>query len=198
MIVVDVETTGLDPKKHSILSIGAIDLENPDNTFYIECQIRDRAEVTDEALWINGFTKEEIKDKKKKTVKEAVEEFIEWTTDIEDRTIAGGNPAFDRDFIKESAELYDLDYKFSHRTVDLHSIAYSHYLKRGEEPPRRAKRTGLNVDKILNYVGLPDEPRPHNALIGAKIEAEAFSRLIYGEKLFKEYKKYKLPSYLKD
>jgi DNA polymerase III epsilon subunit-like protein len=34
MIIVDVETSGLDINNHQILSIGAIDLENPERQFY--------------------------------------------------------------------------------------------------------------------------------------------------------------------
>jgi DNA polymerase III epsilon subunit-like protein len=33
MIFVDVETTGLDSSKHGILSIGAVNFENPNNYF---------------------------------------------------------------------------------------------------------------------------------------------------------------------
>jgi len=51
----------------------------------------------------------------------------------------------------------------------------------------------MNLDKILNYVGLPDEPRPHNGLCGAKLEAEAFSRLVNDKSLLEEYGKYSIP-----
>ena len=36
MIIVDVETTGIDPEKHSIVSIGAVDFSNPSNEFYMK------------------------------------------------------------------------------------------------------------------------------------------------------------------
>jgi DNA polymerase III epsilon subunit-like protein len=39
MIFVDLETTGTDTRSHGILSIGAIEYENPDNQFYGECQL---------------------------------------------------------------------------------------------------------------------------------------------------------------
>lgn len=44
--------------------------------------------------------------------------------------------------------------------------------------------------------GLPNEPIPHNALTGAKMEAEAFSRFIYGKSFFKEFENYPVPHYL--
>ena len=48
MIVVDVETSGMDAYKHSLLSIGAVDFENPVERFYEECRIWDGA-----GLWTN-------------------------------------------------------------------------------------------------------------------------------------------------
>ena len=65
MIIVDVESSGVDPVKHSLLSIGAIDFLNPKNQFYGECRVWDGAHIMDEALAVNGFTKEQITNKKK-------------------------------------------------------------------------------------------------------------------------------------
>lgn len=196
MIILDTETTGTNPAIHSIVSIGAIDFCNPANQFYQECQMWRGAEILEEALAINGFTAKEMMDTRKKTLEETMQEFIKWMEKIEDQTIAGENPSFDRDFLRASAEEYKINWKPGYRTVDLHSICYAHLLKRDLPPPRKNKRTNLTTDSILIYVGLPPEPKPHNALTGAKMEAEAFSRLIHAKPLLKEYEKYKLPEYL--
>ena len=37
MIVIDLETSGIDPMEHSILSLGAVDFDNPEYFFYGEC-----------------------------------------------------------------------------------------------------------------------------------------------------------------
>ena len=58
MIIIDVETTGLDPERCSLVSIGAVDFSCPERQFYGECQAWDGAEVSADALAINGFTKE--------------------------------------------------------------------------------------------------------------------------------------------
>lgn len=196
MIVVDTETTGLDPKKHSIVSMGAVDFSNPEYQFYQECRIFDGAEITSEALEINGFFIEQIIDKNRKSLEEAVKEFFSWSNSCADRTLAGENPSFDRDFLRASAERYGISWAFGYRTVDMHSLCYSHYLRRGLNPPSKNERTDLDTDKILNYVGLPSEPKPHHALTGVKMEAEALSRIIYGKPLLKEFEKYEIPDYL--
>ena len=196
MIVVDVETTGLDPRKHSIVSIGAVDFSNPKNQFYQECQIWDGAEVTQEALEVNGFSEEEVRDPHKKTLEEIAKEFFKWMERLPDKTLAGQDPSFDKGFLKALAERHGIEWKLGRRTVDLHSICYFHHLKKGVTPPTKEDRTALNLDKIANYVGLPDEPKPHNALTGAKVEAEAFSRFIFGKPLLEEFKKFPIPAHL--
>lgn len=196
MIVVDVETSGLDPQKHSIVSIGAVDFALPTCLFYQECRIFEGAMISEEALSVNGFTVEQITDPSKPSLEETIRAFYAWTDSCVDRTIAGENPTFDRNFLHAAAQRYGLRLIFGHRSIDLHTLAYTHHQRRGLTLPLRDARTDLNLDKILVYVGLPEEPKPHHALTGAKMEAEAFHRFIYGESLFPEFKQYHLPGYL--
>ncbi len=72
MIAVDVEASGVNPQENSILAIGGLDLANPGNTFYDECRIWDGADLSDEALAINGFTREQATDEGTKTEAELV------------------------------------------------------------------------------------------------------------------------------
>lgn len=103
MIVVDVEASGTDYHKHSIVSIGALDFDNPTNQFYDECRIWDGAHIMDEALAISGFSEEEITDTNKKSEAEIVEAFIAWALEVGEHTFAGQNVSFDRDFLKTAA-----------------------------------------------------------------------------------------------
>jgi hypothetical protein len=48
----------------------------------------------------------------------------------------------------------------------------------------------------MNYVGLPSEPKPHRAINGARFEAEALSRLLFGIVKLDEFRKYAIPEYL--
>lgn len=196
MIVIDVETSGTNPYKNSILSIGALDFNNPENQFYQECQIFEGAEISQEALKVNGFTEQEIKNKKNQ--EEVIKEFIEWLSKIEDITIMGMNPMFDRNFLDATIKRYKINFNLGYKTIDLHSICYIHLLKREIKISTYNNSSALSTDNILNYVGLPSEPKPHNALNGAKLEAEAFSRLIFNKNLLKEFEKYKIPEYLID
>lgn len=172
MIVLDIETGGLNPRTKALLSIGAVDFNNGDE-FYIECCAFDDSEVDDRALVVNGFTRQQALDKSKPTRLEAYISFQKWCVG-RDTLIAGQQVgSFDLAFLKEIQNDIDilnskdfLSWQFGHRSVDLHSIAYARFGK------------SLSLDGILQALGLEPEPKPHNALVGAKLEAEAFRRLL--------------------
>lgn len=185
MLVIDIETSGQEPSKSSVLSIGAVDFCNPTNQFYQECRIWDGAIIEQEALDVNGFTKEEISRKDKCSEGELLRNFLEWTKTCKVKTWAGMNPAFDRNFLKEVAERNKIDFPFCYRLVDLHSVCYAHLLRKGINPKIDDRGSKMNIDEVLMVAGLPPEPRPHNALTGAKVAAEALSRLIFNKNLFK-------------
>ncbi len=193
MIVLDIEATGTEPHLHSILSIGALDLTNPSKQFYAECRMWDGAHVMDEALTVCGFTREEISDPTKKTEAEITQEFFDWILGSPDHTTAGQNPSFDRDFLKYAAERAHINYPLAHRTIDVHSVCHAHMVGQGIIPPLENNRSALNSAKIQEYIGIPEEPRPHNALTGAKVAAEALSRLLYKKKLLPEFEQFDLP-----
>lgn len=195
MIIVDVETTGIDPRKHSIISIGAIDFDNPTNRFEIECSAFAGAECEDEALAITGHTKESIFDASKPAEAEAITKFIEWMKQAKDHTVAGQNCYFDLEFLFAAAHRAHLDISLPKRIVDLHSVVWLHMIKAGITPAidPAHKRSNINSDAICDYVGLPKESGPHIGIAGAMWEAESFSRLFYDKPLLPEYSQYKIP-----
>lgn len=193
MLVVDVEASGTEYHKHSIVSIGALDFENPTNQFYGECHIWEGAHIMDGALEVNGFTEKEITDPNKKTEGELIKEFLAWVTEINERTLVGQNVSFDRDFLRAAAEREHLDWQLAYRTIDTHTLAYMHIIKRGKNPPTALHRSALDLDAVLNYVGIPAEPAPHNALTGALSHAEVTARLLYDKQLLPEFKEFPIP-----
>ncbi len=193
MIVVDVEASGVDPHKHSLVSVGAVHFENPSYQFYGECRIWDGADIMDDAMAVNGFTKEQITDLAKQTDETLLRSFLAWMEQVPEHTLCGQNPSFDRDFLAATAARYHIDWPLAFRTIDTHTVGYMHFLLHGIQPPTEKKRSALDLDAILRYVGLPEEPMPHNGLMGAKVEAEAFSRLVYNKQLLEDFKQYPIP-----
>lgn len=196
MLVLDVEASGVEAHKNSIVSLGALELENPKNRFYMECRVWDGAHISEEALAVNGFTREEITDPRKASEADLVHAFIQWSESVQERTLAGQNPSFDRDFLRYGAQRAGhTNWPFAHRTIDTHTLAYMHMVNRGLVPPVDPvhHRSALNLDTVLNYCGIPEEPQPHNALTGALSHAEVISRLLYGRKLLPEFAHYEIP-----
>ncbi|MEK7452686.1 MAG: 3'-5' exonuclease [Patescibacteria group bacterium] len=194
MLVIDIEATGLDARKNSIVSIGGVDFNNPKRQFYEECRIFEGAEIDEESLLVNGFTRSECLDKRKKTLREVMILFKSWIDESSgDKILAGQCAFYDREILNESFKRSAIEFQFHFRIIELHSITYFDFIKKGLNPPMEEDHSALSLDKVLNYVGLPSEPKPHNALVGAKMEAEAISRIFYGKNLLEEYKKHKIP-----
>jgi DNA polymerase III epsilon subunit-like protein len=196
MIALDVETSGLDPHKASILSIGAVDTNEPTNRFYEECSVWDGALISDEAIAINGFTKESIEPgfAGKKTEGELIAAFTLWALDIPtNRTLVAQTPSFDRDFVRAACERAGIQFPFAARTLDTHTMCWLHMTARGIAPPESKMHSALNLDAALIYCGIPQEPKPHNALTGALCHAEVFARIAYTKKLLPEFILYEIP-----
>jgi DNA polymerase III epsilon subunit-like protein len=195
MISLDVESSGLDPRMCSIVSIGAVDTDDPTNQFYDECRIWEGADINDDALEVNGFTREELLDEGgKKTEAELIRDFVAWATDRpENRTLLAQNVPFDLGFVQQACKRAGIESPFAHRALDLHTLCWMHMAMRGEEPPTSKHRTAINLTYVLNHCGLPEEPSPHNALTGALCHAEAFSRMAYNQKLLPDFSTFDIP-----
>lgn len=193
MIVLDVETSDLDPKKGSILSLGAIDLDEPTAQFYDECCIWDGAEVKDEALAINGFSREEITDASRKSEAELVSAFVSWALTRPECTLAAQNVSFDFEFVRAACERAHIEFPFAKRTIDVHSLVWMHLKREGREVPLQKHHSAISLDYALQYCGLPQEPRPHNALTGAYAHAEVISRVAYNKPLLQDYSSFPIP-----
>ena len=195
MIVIDIEASGTNYDKHSIVSLGAIDFSNPDNRFYGECRIWEGAHIMEEALAVCGYSEAQITDPTKQSEAELIRAFVEWSQHMSDRTLVGQNVSFDRDMTKAACERAGIAYDLAYRTIDTHSLCWMHMIKRGLTPPvdPQHRRSALNLDAVLNYCGIPDEPEPHNALTGAMSHAEVASRLLNDKKLLPEFSQYEIP-----
>lgn len=195
MLIVDVEGSGTEPHVHSLVSIGAFDFDNPEDRFYKECRIWEGAHIMDGALAVNGFTEAEITDPKKKTEAEIITAFLEWSQHVGDRTLTGQNVSFDRELLRAAAMRAGLSWDLAYRTIDTHSLCFMHMVTRGLPPPidPQHRRSALDLDAVLNYCGIPEEPTPHNALTGALCHGEVASRLLYGKKLLPEFEQYPIP-----
>lgn len=195
MIAIDIEASGVNYEKNSIVSIGALDMLNPEQRFYGECRVWEGSHISPEAMEFLKMEEYHFHDPSKQTEAELVTNFMRFVESVDDRTLLGQNVSFDRDFFKAASERIHLDWPLAHRTVDTHSLCYMHMIRRGIAPPYDAEkhRTALNLDAILLYCGIPEEPQPHNALTGALSHAEVAHRLLYDKKFLPEFDQFEIP-----
>jgi len=189
MIVVDVETTGLLPWKHGIISIGAVNYDDPTQYFYGEGRPNAVCEITEGALEVNGYTREDLKALPNPIVV-TLSEFFEWCrAQNTSPVLAGHNAKFDLDFLNQDVERCGFKKGtnlFTHRVYDLHTAAHTQYRQlKGFWYPKDMPATF-----IYEKLGIPCEPSPHYALNGAVWEAEAIARIVEGVSLFDDFKDY--------
>jgi len=209
MIVLDIETSGLNPEENGIWQIGAFEIGNPDNYFLEEGRIDDDDKIGEGALLVTGKSRENLLDKTKQSQKELLIKFFEWCKNTEIKNCLCQNPQFDLGFITLKARKYGLEVPFHHRAFDLHSIAQVKYYQIKKKFLFKEDHSGMSLPHTLEFCGMKDERRhvegdkidvkgkEHNALEDCKLTGECFSRIIYGKNLFDEFKKFEIPGYLR-
>lgn len=209
MIVVDIETSGVDMVRCGIWQIGATDFENPNRQFLEEAKIDDSDIIIPEALIVIGKTEVELRDKKKQTQKQLIENFFKWCEKVKFKNLICQNPQFDFSFLAIKASKYGLKLPFHYRSFDLHSVASQKYLQVNRKLLIADGHSDMGLGNILHFCGMKDtrmkmekgqvirKGSPHNALEDAKLTAECFSRIMYGKNLLSEFKKFSVPKYLK-
>lgn len=145
ILSVDLETTGLDPNKHFVLSIGAV-CPSTHSHFYVEFDWKELL-VCPKAMKVNQIDLR-ASNPEAKSPEEAMSSFEEWLGKNEIRgqeecRILGKNPTgIDRPMLERLWDKYrgclscPVKFPFSHRTVDLNTLFAG-----------LAEANGLDVDK---------------------------------------------------
>jgi DNA polymerase III epsilon subunit-like protein len=202
-VVVDIECSGIDFVKCGIWQIGAIDLETGE-------EFLDEARIDDEDKYLSGGNKSlfevigkteaELRDESKQSQKELLKKFFKWFKKREMKNLVCQNPQFDFAMLKLKAEEYDLKIPFHYRAFDTHSIAHTIYYKKNKKFLINDEEnfSEMNLANVLKMCGMQDNRKEHNALEDAKLTAECFSRLMFGENFLDEYSNYEIPENLKN
>ena len=183
---VDLETSGLNQEhdgrphgRNTILQIGAVDLPTG-LSFYGRCRPRPGAEINPEAMAVNGITPAELADSSLPTEGELLQAFTAWvrttTGQGTKRMLGGMNPRFDLEFLKSSMRHAGMDPQrlpLGRRTVAIEDLCVAEAYRRAVPIPE----AGFATDKCYLLLGLPCEPKPHNAYVGALYGARCLDEL---------------------
>jgi hypothetical protein len=213
MIVLALGTSGPNPKKHSLIDLGAMDTTRithgePLPFFYNECIVWPGADTNEDFLKKNGFTESEVQSTNEIIHETLIYSFANWAKRSDDLTLIVEDTFPITSFLRESFSTHmrngsarEVPYPFGDKTIDLHSIAAASHRERGIKIPLEQKRSNLTLDRILEYVSTSslgnseDEeerkhskylhvPNPCDAFTKTLLIAESFWRLVYKKSLF--------------
>jgi DNA polymerase III subunit epsilon len=177
LLFIDTETGGLDPDKHSLLSVGMVVWEDRQIIDSTEILLNDGIlSVTAEALAINKIDIEKHK-QSALSPSRAMDEILSFIgkhfPGQGKITLAGHNVHFDAAFLKSffSASNKDFSQFFSHRIIDTSSILYYLYLA------GRIKQRAISSDEAFALFDIKVEGR-HTALGDAIATAKLFTKLL--------------------
>ncbi len=178
LLFIDTETGGLDPDKHSLLSLAMVIWEDMEIIDSQEILINDGIlSATKEALSINKIDLEKHKQSAISST-QAIEKIVLFISKHFPRqgkiTLAGHNVHFDADFLRSffSANNKDFSEFFSHRIIDTSSILYYLYLA------GHIKHRAISSDEAFDLFDIKVEGR-HTALGDAIATAKLFTKLLY-------------------
>lgn len=158
-VSIDLETTGLDPKKDKIIEIGAVKVLNGIVIDTLETFVNPSRRLEERITQITGITNEDLKHAMEPEV--AIPQLISF---IGDNILLGHSVLFDYSFIKRAA--VNLGYPFEKKAIDTLKISRK-FLNALDSRKLGALCTHYNIN--LNA---------HRALADATATHELFKRLV--------------------
>jgi DNA polymerase-3 subunit epsilon len=167
-IVLDTETTGLDPKDgHRVIEIGCVELINhlpTDNQFHV--YINPARDVPADAVRIHGLTNEFLTDKP--AFGAVVDDFLEF---IAEDTLIIHNAEFDMRFLNHEMSLLRKPPLVANPVIDTLGIAR-----------RKFPGSPANLDALCRRFNIDNSNRQlHGALLDSELLAEVYLELIGGK-----------------
>ena len=169
LAITDVETTGLDVRRHEIIEIGLVLVDQ--KTFEIVDTLDIKVAPTHietadpKSFLISGFRSDHWTEAT--PLKEAMEQYSAKT---EGSVFASWNITFDWQFIEEAFRTTGVHDGMDYHRIDIPSIAWLKFRDKGLERVR--------LSEICKLLGIEPEPLPHRAINGAMKAYEVLKKLI--------------------
>lgn len=158
-VAIDLEMTGLNAKRDSILEIGAVRVRNKKIEAEYQAMLHPHLELPDEVIELTGITNEMAAGGRE--LDEVFPEIMEFCGDL---TLLGHNVIFDYGFLKQAA--MNRDVKFEREGIDTLKIARKFL-------PKDQKKT---LQALCDCYGIQRE-HSHRALDDAKAARELYEIL---------------------
>ncbi len=166
----------------SIVSLGAVDFNSKDE-FYEECKVMEGRGYDEQALKVNGFSKDMIYDGSKQSVLELISKLENFCMARKSKLL-GAWGDYDRKMLFAAYEYYGRKWNLPDRYINLKSISKAILGK---------NNSGLSNTAIK--LGMPPERHPHVGINGARLATENISVMLFKTHYYKEYSGYTIPSF---
>lgn len=169
-IVLDTETTGLDPKSgHRIVEIGCVELVNHSATGnYLHEYINPERDMPDEAYRVHGLSNDFLEDKP--LFSDIADKFIDF---IGEAPLVIHNAEFDMRFINAELEAAGRPPLPMTRSIDTVAMAR-----------RRFPGAQASLDALCKRFGIDNSARTkHGALLDSELLAEVYLELLGGKQI---------------
>jgi len=166
-VVLDTETSGLDIKKDTILSVAALKIINGEIIIHdrLECYIKDGKYIPDQSIEVHGITRNQIKGGY-----ELEQVIIQLVDFIGNAIIVGHHIAFDVKMIDKYV-IKQLGFHLKNRTLDTSSL--NHRLENNIHEPVKP----ISLDQLAMNYGVP-LGRRHTAAADTFITATIFLKML--------------------
>lgn len=182
-LVVDLEMSGPDAGYHEIIQIGAILLN--DNwsklgTYISNIYPENEEAFTSSAEKVHGLSLEDLSDAP--MIYEVLEDFDTWIRkllkrkdgDLRDVIICGQSVIHDVNFLKFAYRDENMEWPFSNKLIDLHTIAF--FTFRIMEANNMSVPKSLSLKSISSFFGFEREGDTHNALEDCELTMQCLQR----------------------
>lgn len=175
LLVIDTETGGLDPERHALLSVAAVDSTTEE--CFVEIIAPDPEWIVEHAaLEKNGLSLDFLK-KNGRPEREVMQDLSLWLAARRFSLLAGCNVAFDRDFLRAAFRRHGLTWPMG-KSIDLQAAAWLAHEVGGITLPVGAdKLPRLSLEHIAAALDFGRVSDTHNALEDALLTLSCFKTL---------------------
>jgi DNA polymerase-3 subunit epsilon len=166
---VDTETTGLDPKRDRLITIGAIAIKGGQIDVGDSFETMLKIAYNQSAVTVHGITRDEAQDGMEEC--DALQEFLDY---LGDGVIVGHHIRFDIDLLNGACERH-FETKMPNRSLDTMDLTL--HLKDAGAFEGRPEPVGFSLDALCELFGVVPRDR-HTAGGDAFITAQIFLRLL--------------------
>lgn len=169
LIVVDLETTGLDPQRHTVLEVAAVNVDTGESLYFAPYVTREQLMDADpDALRINRYFERGVYQDALKCHNSNLPRYRELWNMLRGNTLGGANPRFDAAMLVRAANMTEV---WHYRLADVSAYV--------------AGATGLHGAAIEGLQGCCERlgvvnDQPHSALGDAEATAKCFRLAMEG------------------